>query len=318
MVDGVMRPRLDDELGIADIMRRAFEKRILIPAFNAPYLPMVKPIIEALVDHETFGLVEVARLEVEKFGAVSFAAAAQEYWRYMGDRMNRRCTRLHQDHVPVIDEDGFKVDWRRLILEGLENGYDSVMIDGSRLPFEENVKATREVVEMAHGRGRPVEAELGAVLGHERELAQPYEEIYRRKIGFTDPGEARTFVEETGVDWLSVAIGNIHGAITRIATDKEKVKAILDVDHLSKIRQATNVPLVLHGGSGIQIEYLRKAIENGITKINIGFDIRQAYERALKARPNDIEYARRKVYEKIGQLITEVYEIEGTVHRIMD
>jgi fructose/tagatose bisphosphate aldolase len=78
------------------------------------------------------------------------------------------------------------------------------------------------------------------------------------------------------------------------------------------------VPLVLHGGSGIQIEYLRKAIENGITKINIGFDIRQAYERALKARPNDIEYARRKVYEKIGQLITEVYEIEGTVHRITD
>ncbi|MBS7645489.1 MAG: class II fructose-bisphosphate aldolase [Candidatus Bathyarchaeia archaeon] len=310
-----MESQSSGEPGIAEIMRRAFEKRILIPAFNAAYLPMIKPIIEALVDHETFGLVEVARLEVEKFGAVSFAAAAQEYRRYMENRMNRRCTRLHQDHVPVIDEDGFKVDWRRLIREGLENGYDSVMIDGSRLPFEENVEATREVVEMAHGKGRPVEAELGAVLGHEKE-AQPYEEIYRDKIGFTDPGEAKVFVEETGVDWLSVAIGNIHGAITKIATDKEKVRAILDVEHLSKIRQATNIPLVLHGGSGIQIEYLRKAIENGITKINIGFDIRQAYEQALKAKPNDIEYARRKVYEKIGQLITEVYGIEGTIHRI--
>ncbi|MEM2123667.1 MAG: class II fructose-bisphosphate aldolase [Candidatus Bathyarchaeia archaeon] len=315
MADGDLAPRLNDEPDISDIMRRAFEKRILIPAFNAPYLPMVKPIIEALVDHETFGLVEVARLEVEKFEAVSFAAAAEEYWRHMKDGMNRRCTRLHQDHVPVIDEDGLMVDWRNLIQEGLENGYDSVMIDGSRLSFEENIKATREVVEMAHGKRRPVEAELGAVLGHERE-AQPYEEIIRKKVGFTDPEQAKTFVEETRVDWLSVAIGNIHGAITKIATDKEKVKAVLDVEHLSRIRQATNIPLVLHGGSGIQIEYLRKAIENGITKINIGFDIRQAYEQALKAKPNDIEYARRKVYEKIGQLITEVYEIEGTIHRI--
>ncbi|MGC8961504.1 MAG: class II fructose-bisphosphate aldolase [Candidatus Bathyarchaeia archaeon] len=310
-----MEPHSSGEPSIAELMRRAFEKRILVPAFNAAYLPMVKPIIEALVDHETFGLVEVARLEVEKFGAVSFSAAAREYWKYMENRMNRRCTRLHQDHVPVIDEDGFRVDWRRLIGEGLDNGYDSVMIDGSRLPFEENVKATREVVEMAHKKGRPVEAELGAVLGHEKE-AQPYEEIYRNKIGFTDPEEAKIFVEKTGVDWLSVAIGNIHGAITKIATDKEKVKAVLDVDHLSKIRQATNIPLVLHGGSGIQIEYLRKAIENGITKINIGFDIRQAYEQALKAKPNDIEYARRKVYEKIGELITEVYKIDGTIHRI--
>lgn len=305
------------EVNVREIMRRAFEKRILIPAFNVAYLPMVKPIIEALVDHETFGLVEVARVEVEKFGAVSFAAAAQEYRKYAKLEENRRHTRLHQDHVPVIDEDGYRVDWRSLILEGLENGYDSVMIDGSRLSFMENLKATKEVVEMAHERDRPVEAELGAVLGHEREVL-PYEEIYNKRIGFTDPKQAKTFVQETGVDWLSVAIGNIHGAITKIATDKEKVKAKLDIEHLSKIREATDVPLVLHGGSGIQLEYLRRAIENGITKINIGFDIRQAYERALKAKPNDIEYARKKVYEKIGHLITEVYMIEGSVHEVTE
>ncbi|HID17761.1 TPA: class II fructose-bisphosphate aldolase, partial [Candidatus Bathyarchaeota archaeon] len=160
------------------------------------------------------------------------------------------------------------------------------------------------------------EAELGAVLGHEKEVL-PYEEIYRRKVGFTDPEQAKTFVQETGVDWLSVAIGNIHGAITKMATDKEKVKAKLDIGHLSKIRKATNAPLVLHGGSGIQIEYLKKAVENGVTKINIGFDVRQAYERALKIKPNDVEYARKKVYEKIAQLITEVYGIEGSAHKIM-
>lgn len=311
-----MAPPLSNEVGVAEILRRAFERRILVPAFNVAYLPMVKPIVEALVDHETFGLVEVARLEVEKFGAVSFAAVAQEYWRYAKVGENRKYTRLHQDHIPVIDEDGLKVDWRRLILEGLRNNYDSVMIDGSRLPFEENLEATKEVVEVAHGEGKPVEAELGAVLGHEKEVL-PYEEIYRRKVGFTDPEQAKTFVQETGVDWLSVAIGNIHGAITKMATDKEKVKAKLDIGHLSKIRKATNAPLVLHGGSGIQIEYLKKAVENGVTKINIGFDVRQAYERALKIKPNDVEYARKKVYEKIAQLITEVYGIEGSAHKIM-
>ncbi len=297
-------------------MRKAYEKKILIPAFNVAYLPMMKPVVRALVDLETFGLVEVARVEVEKFEAGSFAAVAQEYKTFAQRLENRSHTRLHMDHIPVIDEDGTRVDWERLIQEGLDLKYDSVMIDGSRLSLEENIETTRQVVKMAHARGIPVEAELGAVLGHEKELTMTYEEIYEKKVGFTNPDEARAFVDETGVDWLSVAVGNIHGAISGVAKDKDKVKARLDIAHLSQISEATNVPLVLHGGSGIGPEYILSAIENGITKINIGTDIRQAYEKALKSKPNDLAHAQEQVYEKIKDLVTNFYRIKGSIHKL--
>ncbi|WP_455364989.1 class II fructose-bisphosphate aldolase, partial [[Eubacterium] cellulosolvens] len=220
------------------IMRKAYEKKILIPAFNVAYLPMMKPVVRALVDLETFGLVEVARVEVEKFESGSFAAVAQEYKTFAQRLENRSHTRLHMDHIPVIDEDGTRVDWKRLIQEGLDLKYDSVMIDGSRLSLEENIETTRQVVKMVHARGTPVEAELGAVLGHEKELTMTYEEIYEKKVGFTNPDEARAFVDETDVDWLSVAVGNIHGAISGVAKDKDKVKARLDIAHLSQISEA--------------------------------------------------------------------------------
>jgi len=297
---------------ISEIMRRAYQKRILVPAFNAAHLPMVKPIVETLAECQTFGLVEVARLEVLKFTAKSFTAVAEEYRKYM----NLNFTRLHQDHVPVIDEDGLRVDWKGCIQEGLDAGYNSVMVDGSRLPFSENIEVTRKVVEMAHARGRATEAELGAVLGHEKNLTMSYDEIYDKGIGFTDVDEAARFVKETKVDWLSVAIGNIHGAVSGAAKDKDKVQARLNIEHLKKIREKTDVPLVLHGGSGIKTEYVLEAIKNGITKINIGTDIRQAYERALKAKPNDVEYARQQVSAKMKELILQVYHIEGTAYKI--
>jgi len=298
-----------DRSSISDIMRAALHKRILIPAFNVAYLPMLRPIVDTLVECETFGIVEVARLEVEKFGAKSFAAVAQEYRNYE----ERGFTRLHLDHVPVIDEDGLKVDWRSMIQEGLGLGYDSVMIDGSRLPFEENIKTTREVVQMAHTVGKPIEAELGAVLGHESKMSMPYQEIYDERVGFTDPDEAARFVNETEVDWLSVAIGNIHGAISGAAKDKDKVQARLDIEHLTTLSERTGIPLVLHGGSGVQAEYLVQAVRNGVTKINIGTEIRHAYERALKSGVQD---AQREVSAKMRSLICDVYHIDGSVHEL--
>jgi len=293
-------------------MKRAFRKKILIPAFNVAYIPMLKPIVETLVECETFGLVEVARLEVEKFGAQSFDAVAKEY-RALGDPS---FTRLHLDHIPVIDEDGFEVDWKSLIQKGLDLGYDSVMIDGSRLPLNENIRVTKEVVDTAHKRGRPVEAELGAVLGHEKEISMSYEEIYDKGVGFTDLDQASLFVNETNVDWLSVAIGNIHGAITGAAKDRDKVKARLNIEHLRKLSERTGIPLVLHGGSGIEREYILSAIRNGITKINIGTDIRQAYERAFRSQKETVEYAQQEVSSKIRELICNVYHIERSVHKI--
>jgi fructose/tagatose bisphosphate aldolase len=113
-----------------------------------------------------------------------------------------------------------------------------------------------------------------------------------------------------------VAIGNIHGAISGAAKDKDKVQARLNIDHLRKLSQKTKVPLVLHGGSGIRTEYVLKAIKNGITKINIGTDIRQAYERAMKVHPDNIENARSQVSEKIREIICDVYHIEGSANKI--
>jgi ketose-bisphosphate aldolase len=301
-----------ESLNVSEIMKRAYNRRILVPAFNVAYLPMVKPIVETLVKYQTFGLVEVARLEVEKFQAKSFEAVAKEYSIYRKTKF----TRLHQDHIPVIDEDGAKVDWKSLIQKGIDAGYDSVMIDGSRLSFNENLDVARQVAVMAHNANKPAEAELGAVMGHEKQLSMSYDEIYAKGIGFTSVDEAVRFVNETKIDWLSVAIGNIHGAISGAAKDKDKVQARLNIDHLKKLSQKTKVPLVLHGGSGIRTEYVLEAIKNGITKINIGTDIRQAYERAMKVHPDNIENARSQVSEKISEIICDVYQIEGSANKI--
>jgi len=299
-------------LGIRAIMRCASEHGILIPAFNAAYIAMVKAVADALKECNTFGLIEVARPDVEKFGAESYAAVAKEF----GAKADRRCMRLHLDHVPVIDEEGERVDWRALIQEGLDLKFDSVMIDGSRLELEENIAVTKQVCEMAHPLGVPVEAELGAVLGHEKGPLPPYEELFRTGRGFTRPEEAKRFVEETGVDWLSVAVGNIHGAISGAAKDQDKVSARLNIEHLRKLREATGVPLVLHGGSGVQRESILEGIRNGIAKINIGTDIRHAYERAERERPGDVDSACAAVKERVKALACEVYEIEGSAEKL--
>ncbi len=199
-------------------MREAYQKGILIPAFNVAYIPMVKSIVDTLKATRTFGLVEVARPEVEKFGAQSFQRVAEEYYALA----DKRFSRLHLDHIPVIDEDDLRVNWESLIRTALELKYDSVMIDGSRLPLEENIAISRKVVELSHQKDVPVEAELGAVLGHEEGPLPPYEELFRTGKGFTGIEEAERFIKETGADWLSVAIGSIHGAISGAAKWIEK------------------------------------------------------------------------------------------------
>lgn len=296
---------------VNEIMYKAWGLGILIPAFNVAYLPMVKTIVDTLKEERTFGLVEVSRPDVEKFGAKSFASVSKEFYRYA----DLYYTRLHLDHVPVIDEDGNLVDWENLIRECLELGYHSVMIDGSRLPLEDNIACTKKVVEMARSKNIPVEAELGAVFGHEKGPLPPYEELFNSKKGFTSVEYAEIFVKETDVDWLSVAIGNIHGAISGVAKDQKKISAKLDIEHLKRLKEVTKRPLVLHGGSGIKIEYLKLAIENGITKINIGTEIRQAYESGLRESNNDVSFACSKVADKIRELIA-TYGIEGSVDRL--
>lgn len=288
-----------------ELVLKAWNAGTVIPAFNIPYLPMMEAVVRGLQDTNCFGLIAVARPDWDKFSAKSPEAVRDEYERMKDERY----TRLHLDHVPVIDEDNQEVNYMAILSEALDLGYESVMVDGSRLSLDENVAATKKVVQMAHERGVPVEAELGAVLGHEEGPLPPYEELFASGQGFTGPAEAKRMVEETGVGWLSVAIGNIHGAISAAKRDEKKIAARLNIEHLKKLREATNVPLVLHGGSGIQKEYVLQAIRNGIAKINVGTAIRQPYEAAMN---ESVEKAQEAVYQAMLAVIREDLEIKGS------
>lgn len=292
---------------IAEKMRSARERGFCIPAFNIPYLPMVKPVVQAVAAEGCFALVEVARPEWEKFESQSLEAVKEEYDRWRDPAH----AALHLDHIPVIDEDDKRVDFLHFIERAIACGYDSVMVDGSRLSLEDNIQATRSVVERAHQAGIPCEAELGAVLGHEEGPLPPYDELFRTKRGFTSPEEAHEFAEKTGCDWLSIAFGNVHGAISASKRSETKIEARLDIEHLRNLAGATGIPLVLHGGSGIRSSDVREAFKNGICKMNIGTEIRQVYEASLNSS-NDVEAARESVYSRVRYILSETLQLSGS------
>ncbi len=294
---------------IQNIMRTAYEKHLIIPAFNIPYLPMMKPVVEALRNRGTFGLIAVARLEWIKFSAQSIEAIAEEYGR-VGESS---VTRLHLDHVPVIDEDHLTVDYLADIKRAISAGFQSVMVDGSRLDLQRNIDSVCAVTDYAHKKGVPVEAELGAVLGHEDGPMPSYEELFATGKGFTDVQEAKTFVEQTNVDWLSVAVGSVHGAISPSARDKKKVTARLHIGRLTELDDALGMPLVLHGGSGIALSYLHQSFEHGIAKLNIATDIRQAYE---THRTESVEVAQQAVYARVLEIVDEL-SIAGSARKLL-
>ncbi|HSV74863.1 MAG TPA: class II fructose-bisphosphate aldolase [Chthonomonadales bacterium] len=289
------------------LVRAAEASGKAVLAFNVPYLPMAEPVCQALAEHGAFGMMEVARLEFTKFEAVSPTAAAREYERHADPRH----VSLHLDHIPVIDEDEMRVEWRAYIREALACGYHSVMVDGSRLPFEENLAVAAETVRMAAETGAAVEAELGAVLGHGAGPLPPYETLFAERRGFTEPDEAARYACESGIDWLSVSAGSVHGAIAQATKDQPKVQARLDVERIRALRKAAGVPLVLHGGSGIRMEYIDGAIAAGVAKINIATDIRQPYERALKAT-GSVSQAQAAVREAMARILRDVFRVEGT------
>jgi ketose-bisphosphate aldolase len=279
----------------------------VIPAFNVPYLPMMEPLVRALRDTQSFGLIEVARLEWEKFQAKNLEAIRETYESCKDERYSR----LHLDHVPVIDEDNKPVDYVAIIRRAAELGFDSVMVDGSRLPLSANIEATKKVADIAHAAGIPFEAELGAVAGHESGPMPDYEELFASGKGFTDVREAEKFVTETGVDWLSIAFGNVHGAISQAQRGKKKIAARLNIEHLKIIRQAVKIPLVLHGGSNIPMEYVHEAIKNGIAKINIGTEIRQTYESTIATSQIAAQDA---VYTHACRILTDGLNVGGKAH----
>ena len=181
-------------------------------------------------------------------------------------------------------------DSYELVASCLDAGFDSVMIDASEKSFEENIRITKSVVKLAEKYGANVEAELGYVakLGQEA-----------NKIGFTEPGEAKYFVDETGVNALAIAIGSAHGFY------KEEPR--IDLDRLSEIGKFTNAALVLHGASGIPHDVLREAIQRGICKINLATEIKNIFMKTLKGKlAHEEEIDLRKVFPPATNAVTEL------------
>ena len=289
----------------SQIVKKALELNTIIPAFNIPHLPMVEPICSAIEDTKTVGMIQVARVEWLNFESKSLEDVAQEYFKYEKPGY----TLLHLDHIPVIDENNKRVDYMTYIEKACDSGYQSVMIDGSRLSLEENIRVTKEVADYVHAKDIACEAELGAVMGHESEpLALSYEEIFAQRVGFTDVEEARRFALESSCDWLSVAAGSIHGAVADSLRDQKKPEGKIDIDYLKDLFEVCMIPLVLHGGSGIPKKYIDAAVKVGIAKMNIGTELRQAYEFSLR-EDNDISKAQNKVYEVCCRIINEELDI---------
>lgn len=153
----------------------------------------------------------------------------------------------------------------RLIQEALDLGFDSIMFDGSKLDFADNVKTSAAMVSLAHSYGATIEVELGEIGGKDGVHAPGVR---------THPAEARSFVEETGVDLLAVAVGSSHAMTTRDAQ--------LDFELISELRAAVPVPLVLHGSSGVSDHDLQSAIRSGMRKINIATHLNHVFSDAVR------------------------------------
>ncbi|MEI3522239.1 MAG: tagatose-bisphosphate aldolase subunit GatY [Anaerosacchariphilus sp.] len=165
---------------------------------------------------------------------------------------------LHLDHGDSFD----------LAMRALRTGYTSIMIDGSHNVFEENIAVTKAVADACRPSGIPVEAELGKVGGKEDDLDGG------EGNGYTEPLEAKEFVERTGVTSLAVAIGTAHGVYKGVPK--------LDLDRLAEIRKVVDIPLVLHGASGLSEEAVVESIKRGICKVNFATELRIAYTDGVK------------------------------------
>ena len=163
---------------------------------------------------------------------------------------------IHLDHGPLEE-----------VFEAIRLGFGSVMYDGAHLPFEDNIRTTRHVVEVAHAFGVPVEAELGRIPDADEEVDwQSY---------YTDVAQAERFVAETGVDWLAISVGIVHGIPTTAPQP-------LDIQRIADIKAATGIPLVLHGASGVPDDEIRAATAAGVQKFNADTDLRHAFRAGVE------------------------------------
>ncbi|HIX68204.1 MAG TPA: class II fructose-bisphosphate aldolase [Candidatus Anaerostipes excrementavium] len=235
---------------LKELLDQAKEEKKAVGAFNGTTLEAIRGIIQAAEELDTPVILQHAQshddiIDLEEIGPIML---------YYAERAKVPVA-LHLDHGSSFER----------CVQALRLGFTSVMYDASAKSFEENVEETKEIVKIAHAVGASVEAELGHIFtsevvhgeGGESDSKDDYENL---DDIYTDPQVAKEFVEKTGVDCLAVAFGTTHGVYL--------TEPKLDLPRVAKIREAANVPLVMHGGSGVSDEDYKVAIENGICKVN--------------------------------------------------
>ncbi|RXZ82700.1 ketose-bisphosphate aldolase [Paenibacillaceae bacterium] len=236
-------------------LQHARANNYCVGAFNVHTLEMLQAVVEAAAETESPLILQSTVGTVKHLGPEYIAAAAQT-----AAKLHNIPIALHLDHCTDF----------ALIVRCIRAGYTSVMIDASQSPFEENVQQTLKVVEVANAAGVNVEAELGKVGGVEDDIV-----VGEEDASLADPEECRLFVEQTGVHTLAPAIGTAHGIY--------KGDPNIDFERIGQIAAKVSVPLVLHGGSGIPDEQVRRCIDLGMSKMNVATELRIAFSNAIKA-----------------------------------
>ena len=236
-------------MNMKDLLAVANKHNFAVPAFNVSSNMILKGVMHTCEEMQAPVIIAIHPDELE-FVEDSFVKAVI-------DEANKTTLPvcIHMDHANYDQ-----------ILRALRDGFTSVMIDASHLPFEENIAITKKVIEIAHKMNVSVEAELGTI-----GTADDYGEAGSKEIIYTEVADAVRFVQETGVDCLAIAIGTAHGLYPKDKTPE------LKLDRLKEIKAAVDIPLVLHGGSGNPDKEIGEYVKLGENKINISSDIKDAF-----------------------------------------
>jgi len=267
-----------------EMLRKARKERYAVGAFNANNMEIVQAIIETAEEERAPVILQASQGAI-KYAGLDYIVAMVR----VAAKAVSIPVALHLDHGTDYYQN----------IRCLRAGFTSLMYDGSKLPFVENVANTRKITEMAHACNIPVEGEIGQI-GRMGASDEPGVALEKVKETMADPEEAAEFVKQTGVDSLAAAVGTIHGCRTPFAK--------LDVSRIEKIRDLTGVPLVLHGASGVNDEEVKKGIAAGIAKINIDTRIRISFVKKMREflplHPDEIDP--RKVLKPAKEAAKEV------------
>lgn len=237
-----------------DMLLKAQQEKYAVPAFNIHNLETTQVVVDAAVEMRS-PLIIAGTPGTFSYAGRDYIQAIVEIAAHKHDIP----IALHLDHHETFED----------IKASVDLGTKSVMIDASHFPFEENIELVKKVVQYSHAHGATVEAELGRLRGQEDDLV-----VDEKDSLFTDPQAAKEYVERTGIDSLAVAIGTAHGLY--------KSEPNLDFDRLAEIQNTVDIPLVLHGASGVSVEDVRKAIDLGICKVNIATELKIPFSNALR------------------------------------